>query len=202
MRSTLELAAPHNWCDRRCERCPLSTSCPIPGLAERAFDAILGDAVERLEAICRERGSAPTTALPSPPPKSLDAHVHGEAGDSWAAAFAALEPTVTDAVSRSLFVTGKVARIAFVGDLGDDELWSREVVPNLVVLERVLETAGAEVERVRSRLPAQARVRFDEADALLRGLLSPLIGASSPQDRAVFAALAAAGRAPSPLATR
>lgn len=202
MRPTLELAAPHNWCDRRCERCPLSTSCPVPGLAERALDAIFGDAMEQLEAICREHGFAPTTSLPSPPPKSLDAHVLGEAGDSWAAAFAALEPTVADAVSRSLFVIGKVARIAFAGDLGDDELWSHEVVPNLVVLERVLETAGADVARVRSKLSAQARVRFDEADALLRGLLSPLLGAISPRDRAVFAALAAAGRAPSPLATR
>lgn len=62
--------------------------------------------------------------------------------------------------------------------------------------------APLDVDWARAGLPAKALVRFDEADALLRALLSPLLDAISASDRTVFAALVAAGRAPSPLATR
>jgi hypothetical protein len=200
MSSTIELAAPHNWCDRRCERCPLSTSCPIPGLPGREPEEILGDAVDLLEAICRERGVDP--AAPPPPPESIDARALREAGRGWADAFMALEPTVADALIPSAVVAGKVARIASEEDLGEDDLWTYDTVPNLLVVERVLATARSDVDRTRAGLPAKALVRFDEADALLRVLLSPLLDAISERDRAVFAALVAAGRAPSPLATR
>jgi len=201
MSSTIELAAPHNWCDRRCERCPLSTSCPIPGGADHEPEEILRDAVDLLEAICRERGIDPT-APPPPPPESIDARVLREAGRGWADAFMALEPTVADALIRSAVVAGKVARIASEVDLGDDDLWTCDTVPTLLVVERVLATARSDVDRTSAGLPAKALVRFDEADARLRALLSSLLDAISRHDRAVFAALVAAGRAPSPLATR
>lgn len=200
MSSTLELAAPYNWCDRRCERCPLSESCPIPKLADRESEEILGDAVDLLQAICGERGVDPT-ALP-PPPESMAARILGVAGRAWAVAFAAFEPIVADALIRSVVVAGKIARIASEVDLGDDDLWACDTVANLVVVEQMLKTAGSDVDRVRSVLPAKALLRFDEADALLRALLAPLIDTISECDRAVFAALVAAGRAPSPLATR
>jgi hypothetical protein len=169
-------------------------------LADHEPEEILSDAVDLLEAICRERGIDPA-ALP-PPPGSLDARVLREAGRGWSDAFAALEPTVADALIRSVVVAGKVARIAAEEDLGDDDLWTCDTVPNLLVVERVLKTASSDVDRVRSGLPAKALVRFDEADALLRVLLSPLLDSISECERAVFAALVAAGRAPSPLATR
>jgi hypothetical protein len=200
MSSTIELAAPHNWCDRRCERCPLSASCPIPALPDREPEEILGDAVDLLEAICRERG-IDSAAVP-PPPESIDARVLREAGRGWAEAFMALEPTVADALIRSAVVAGKVARIASEADLGDDGLWTCDTVPNLLVVERLLGTARSDVDQTRAGLPTEALVRFDETDALLRVLLSPLLEAISDRDRVVFAALVAAGRAPSPLATR
>lgn len=200
MSSTIELAAPHNWCDRRCERCPLSTSCPIPCMPDREPEEILGDAVNVLEASCRERGIDPD-ALPPPQPESIDARVLREAGRGWAHAFMALEPVVADALIRSVVVAGKVARIASEEGLGDDDLWSCDTVPNLLVVDQVLATARSDVDRTRATLPTKALVRFDEADALLRVLLSPLLDAISARDRAVFAALVAAGRAPSPLAT-
>ena len=201
MSSTIELAAPHNWCDRRCERCPLSTSCPIPRMPDREPEEILGDAVNVLAATCRERGIDPA-ALPPPQAESIDARVLREAGRGWAGAFMALEPVVADALIRSAVVTGKVARIASEMDLGDDDLWNCDTVPNLLVVEQVLATARSDVDRPRAALPTKALVRFDEADALLRVLLSPLLDAISASDRAVFAPLVAAGRAPSPLATR
>jgi hypothetical protein len=200
MSSTIELAAPHNWCDRRCERCPLSTSCPIPGLTDREPEEILGEVVGLLEEICRARGIDP--AAPPQPPESIDARVLREAGRGWAHAFMALEPAFADAPIRSAVVAGKVARIASEEDLGDDDVWSCDTVPNLLVVERVLATARSDIDRTRAGLPAQALVRFDEADALLGVLLSPLLDAISETDRAVFAALVAAGQAPSPLATR
>ncbi|HYJ11080.1 MAG TPA: hypothetical protein VEX18_18790, partial [Polyangiaceae bacterium] len=101
---------------------------------------------------------------------------------------------------RSMVVAGKVARIASEEDFGDDDLWFCDTVPNLVVVERVLATARSDVDRARARLPATALARFDAADALLRSLLSPLLNAISERERAVFVALVAAGRAPSPLA--
>ena len=109
----IELAAPHNWCDRRCERCPLSASCPIPGLPDREPEEILGDAANLLEAICRERGIDPAAL---PPPESVDARVLREAGRCWADTFTALEPTVADAMIRG------VGRIA---DRHDDALAQR-----------------------------------------------------------------------------
>jgi hypothetical protein len=199
MSSTIELAAPHNWCDRRCERCPLSTSCPIPRMPDRESEEILGDAANVLEAICRERGIDPA---PLPQPESIDARVLREAGRGWADAFMALEPIVADALFRSMVVAGKVARIASEEDVDDDDLWSCDTVPNLLVVEQLLASARSDVDRTRARLHTTVLVRFDEADALLRVLLSPLLDAISALDRAVFAALVAAGRAPSPLATR
>jgi hypothetical protein len=200
MSSTIELAAPYNWCDRRCERCPLSTSCPIPGLPDREPEEILGEAVDLLEATCRERGIDP--AALSSPPESINARVLREAGRGWADAFMALEPALADAPIRSMVIAGKVARIAAENDLDDADLWSCDTVPNLLVVERVLATARFDVDRARAALPAKALARFDEADARLGVLLSPLLDAISEPDRAAFAALVAAGRAPSPLGTR
>lgn len=201
MSSTIALSAPHNWCDRRCERCPLSTRCSIPDMPDRDPEEILADAVDLLEAMRRELGIDPA-ASPAPQAESIDARILREAGHRWADAFAALEPTVADTSIRSVTVAGKVARIASEEELGDQDLWSYDTVPNLLVIEQVLATAVSDVERARARLTAKALVRFDEANALLHGLLSPLLAAISADDRAVFAALVASGRAPSPLATR
>lgn len=101
-----------------------------------------------------------------------------------------------------MVVAGKVARIAAEGDLGDNELWTDDTVANPLVVEQVLAMARSDVDRTREGLPAKGLVRFDDADALLRVLLSPPLNAISESDRAVFAALVAAGRAPSPFATR
>jgi hypothetical protein len=140
--------------------------------------------------------------LPPPLAESIGARVLREAGRGWAHAFAALEPTVADTLLRSVTVAGKVARIASEQELGDQSLWTYDTVPNLLVVKKMLATARTDVEQARVRLTAKALVRFNEADALLHALLSPLLAAISARDRAVFAALVAAGRAPSPLATR
>jgi hypothetical protein len=170
-------------------------------MPDREPEELLGDALDLLEGICRERGIDPT-ALPPPEPESIDARVLREASWGWAHAFTALEPTVADTLIRSVVVAGKIARIASEEELGDDDLWACDTVPNLLVVEQVLATARSDVDRARTGLTAKALVRFDEADALLRVLLSPLLNAISERDRLVFAALVAAGRAPSPLATR
>lgn len=76
-----DFSAPHNWCDRRCERCFLSPECAVFRLTERArrndiaagrdpdsLDSIwsqveqqLSATVEMLEDECRSRGIDPTT---------------------------------------------------------------------------------------------------------------------------------------------
>src|SRR5687768_7623545 len=108
MTPTLELSAPYNWCDRRCERCPLAASCPIPGRPDRPVEEILSEAVADLERLCRDEG-IDVDNLPPPPPPSIDARVLEEAGRRWAHAFADLEPEVDDVPLRVLLVAGKVA---------------------------------------------------------------------------------------------
>ena len=201
MTPTLELSAPHNWCDRRCERCPLAASCPIPAGSDRPLEEILADAVTELERLCLDAG-IDVDNLEPPPPLPIDARVLEDAGRSWALAFADLEVAVDDVPWRVVLVGGKVARIACEHSGEEDDLWTSDVVPNLLLLEHVLEGVRLDVDRARPRIRPDLLSRFDEQDAILRGLLAPLFTAIPPRDRAIIAALAAAGRAPSPLATR
>jgi len=79
--ATLEFSAPHNWCDRRCERCLLSPECAVFLLSERArrqeiaagrdpdsvesiwsrVEQQLSATVQMLEVECRDRGIDPST---------------------------------------------------------------------------------------------------------------------------------------------
>lgn len=199
MSPSIELSAPYNWCDRRCERCPLATSCAIGGAPRREPTEILEEAAASLEALCREHGIDPDAPVARPAP-SIERLALERAGREWASAFAALALHVADVRWRTVFVAGKVARIADAAEYFDDELWAMDTIPNLLVLEHVLASVRADVDRAAAAPPALV-ARFHDRDAALRALLAPLLATISPLDRALLSALAAHGHAPSPFAT-
>ena len=90
----------------------------------------------------------------------------------------------------------KAARVASYLDLGGDpacQSWGADVVPTLLLLERL-------IQRVRDGLP-----RLDEDDegagralGRIAGILNPLIAAVDPRAKKVLAQLVAHQAAPSP----
>lgn len=183
------LSAPHNWCDRRCARCPLNTRCPIPAMAARdaSLVEILQETCDRLEAELRAQGIDPADVPPAPPP-SLDEQVLRRAATLWAEAVLGLDGVDGE---PAIVVAMKVARVACVDDLPED------TIPNLILIERLLGEVRAEIE---ATVAPAARARFEERDRTLRGLLAPLFATVGDLDRRLIASLAAAGHAPSPFA--
>lgn len=188
-----ELSAPHNWCDRRCERCPLARQCPIPAAAERPLLEIVQEAAQLAEEAYVAAGFS-LDDVPPPPPPSVDQQVLERAARDWAFALR----DVLDDPARAVLVVGKIARVASEEELDDDELRAMDTYPNLLLLERTLEDLRADIERTSP--PAGALAAFEERDRVLRGLLAPLFAAIPASERALIAMLAAAGRAPSPFA--
>jgi hypothetical protein len=186
-RMTLELSPPYNWCDRRCERCPLAGDCPIPAMEDRPMLAWLEEAVALLAA----EGVDPDERPPPPPD---DREVILAAVMDWAVRAHALRRHFAEIERLGVFVVGKVARVSRDED-GDDEY---DTVPNLLALEHALAAVAAGVDRLRATGPPAALARFDEQDRILRGLLAPLLGRIRAHHRRFLAALVAAGRAPSP----
>jgi hypothetical protein len=106
-------------------------------------------------------------------------------------ALAALRP----GDGRGILVAGKIARVICEEEHGDDRLYEADTVPNLLVIERVLDDVRDDLAAL-SRPRAMAR--FDARDRILRGLLAPRFGAIAASSREILAVLVAAGRAPSP----
>jgi len=92
MATEAEILEAHNWCDRWCERCSLSSRCPIGRQAgvQKPADAddplgiskILHQALEMLEVECAKRGIDPRTLSDPPPLENVDALV--ERATRWA----------------------------------------------------------------------------------------------------------------------
>jgi len=190
--TTIELSAAYNWCDRRCERCPLQDGCPVFTRAPVGVEETLREAVALVEERCRDEGIV-VDDQPPPPPGPME-YALQRAGYEWAAAHHALGGLDLTGV----VVAAKVVRIACEDDFDDDDLRSVDVHPNLLVVERLLDEARAAVDARRASASAAALARFDAADRALRGLLAPLFDAIPELERAAIEVLAAAGRAPSP----
>lgn len=191
--ATFELSRPFNWCDYRCERCPLNRECPSSGAAIRPIEEVLGDGLAAAEAAWEaERGDAPLDEPAPAPGESMQIDVP----HTWLMAWNA----VVERDPRALLVIGKIARVYGEMAYGDDDLHASDTIPNLILIERLLASVRDDAERLR---PARrdAVERFDAIDHVLRDQLEPLFELVTDDDRAVVGALAAARRAPSPFAT-
>lgn len=190
----IELSPPFNWCDRRCERCPLLESCPIPS-DPRTLEEAAQDATALLEDMLAEAG-LDADDLPEPPPPAVDELLLRDAGMAWMAVVDELDRGL--AAARAIIIPAKIGRLVGAMDLEDDDLFTSDTVPNLLLIDHVLDAiAGALVTA-----PASARARLADRERALRHLLAPLFARITPDDRAAFAAFVATGRAPSPFCTR
>jgi hypothetical protein len=181
----LELSAPFNWCDRQCPRCVLEAECPVAEQSRghdgedlmAAVTASLKESVELLEAIAAEEGIS-LDELPEPPPPPLESTLLQRVAADYCRAIRASHP------GRALLLQMKIARIASHTRFDDGGSWEMDAVPNLLLIERILDEL---------QTPVSQRT--------LRGLLAPLISPIPASVRAAIDALIAAGRAPSPFVT-
>jgi hypothetical protein len=199
--TTLEMSAPHNWCDRSCERCPLRSVCPIPD-DDRDLDEVFAATASAVEAEVELPAGhealdvavpARETALAARLAPVQD-RLLLQAAFEWATSLRA----ILGVDGRAALVAGKIARVASEASLDDPVLHEADVAPNLILIERILDDVRADVEGVRVEGQLVAFARFHDRDRCLRRLLAPLFASISPTSRATLAALAAAGRAPSP----
>ena len=194
-----ELGAPFNWCDRICERCPLSGECPIPEHDRRVrgvpiVAVVRKIAAERAESvrvvIARDgayaRSLTSPSPWPSPPPRAPDTARLLEASMRYACSLRELAARDREVMRLSVLLHGKVARIAD----DEEELWELDTVPNLLLIERTLD----ELREACGRVPAPIAAH----EEILRAWLAPLFARISPEVRASVGVLARAGRAPSP----
>lgn len=185
-----ELGAPFNWCDRICERCPLSDECPIPGRLAGVrgvpiVAVIRKIAVERAEAARAE--ILPADPPPAPwPAQPSDAVRLVEASLRYAYALRDLAARDREIMRLSILLHAKIARIAD----DDESLWELDTVPNLLLIERTLDDLRAACGPVPASIAAH--------EALLRAWLAPLFARISHLDRSSVCVLASSGRAPSP----
>ncbi|MBI4955405.1 MAG: hypothetical protein HY908_25505 [Myxococcales bacterium] len=200
-------SAPHNWCDRRCERCPLAVDCAVlrrerqrRWVAEASGrdpddpDVWMEDAAadcERMLAELRAVAAAEGIDLEAPlPPRPivLDAERLRRAAFALVSAVAA-EPA--EAPLTAVMLSGaKAVRIAgYLGDGAPHEAWASDAVPNLLLIDRlraeILPAALDEARPFGRRLAAMSR------------LLAPFIAALE-EPRRVLARLVERGAAPSP----
>jgi hypothetical protein len=224
-------SAPFNWCDGRCERCPLTLDCPVQRRLEQkrwvheargengdGVDVILNDvaddmasAIEVLRTVADEQGIDLSVPLRHAP-IVLDEVRLRNAGVELSVALHALvhspeytkhSRAVDDAVSSGITLTSKAARIGAYLAAPSADTWGIDAVPNLLL-----------VERVRARLTdALCHLDYEDFDkptlATIRKalgdinrVLDPLIVGVGSAPRAILEALTARGAAPSPFCTR
>jgi hypothetical protein len=194
--TTLKLSACHNWCDRRCERCPLWRECPV-STSQITMTEALEQAVTMIEQVCRDEG-IDTDALPPPPPPGPTELALQRAALEWARTYSA----IVGWDATALVVVGKLARIASEGAMNDDDLRAADLNLNVMLVEQLLANAGAVLGPWRASAPSEVLAKFDEADQALRVFLAPFSAAIPASDRAALGALVASGRAPSPFPLR
>lgn len=221
--------APFNWCDGRCERCPLARECPLNRrIAQRRWvhtargedpddmRVVLADMATDLERIARdlleaaeEEGidlDAPLPVLPT----SLDSVRLQRAATAMITALdSGIRPpeqpkpevkrAIEEVMEIGICLSRKSGRIG--GQLADerDESWEMDIVPNLLLVERLrarldevlVELGGGLLEE-----GAAAAVRG--ALATMDRVLRPLIEGVDAEARAKLEEMIAAGAAPSP----
>lgn len=102
--TNLKLSAAHNWCDRRCERCPLWRECPVSTSQFTTAEA-LEQAVTMIEQVCHDEG-IDTDALPPPPPPGPIELALQRAALEWARTYSA----IVGWDATALVLVGKIAR--------------------------------------------------------------------------------------------
>jgi hypothetical protein len=216
----------HEWCDRICERCTLTSECAVAVRQRRRrwahemrgrdpddSDVVMADVAADLEQalallaeIQAEGGettdasSEETEAEPRiAPVVSLVGRRLEETGRTVVEAIARLDHDDGELLPLALTLSMKAARVSSYVEYGTlDEVWSHDGAPNVLLLDHLTCALRATLDRLH-----RDGVDRSEVSRALAGFergLAPLVRRAEPH-RAELAALVAAGRAPSPFVT-
>ena len=210
-------SAPFNWCDRRCERCPLSRDCLVwraesqrrwvhaaHGGDPDDWDVVVEDVAEDMRAalgklldIAAAEGIDLGTPLP-PAPIVLDAVKLRRAGTVLATSIAELGDSVApaakrDELVRSATVLGlKATRIAsYLSDAHPRDAWDADAVPNLLLVELLIRQVRNGLALTPTGEPAMRTLED------LNRIIEPLLGRLD-RPRALLGKLVERAAAPSP----
>jgi len=214
----------HEWCDRICERCPLTSECAVAVRLRRRrwahemrgrdpddSDVVMADVAADLEealallaeiqaedvASERTREAAQEPGLA--PVVSLVGRRLDESARAVVEAIARLDHDDGVLLPLALTLSMKAARVSsYVGYGTLDEVWSHDGAPNVLLLDHLVCALRAALDRLESDGVDRGGVRR-AVDGFARGL-APLLRRAEPH-RAELAELVAAGRAPSPFVT-
>lgn len=202
---------PYNWCDRACERCPITGQCPLFRRQQQRewvhrarkedpndWDVVMADVVEDLGsalATLEEMAKEDGIDLDAPPPKvpvSLEAVRVEHAARALMHAVLRAE---RDALPLVTLLVAKVARVASFVLLKDDpDVWGGDAAPNLLLLERTRAALGAALTDVADEAAEDVTRTLADFDRAL----APLLAAVGEEARAELEGLIARGEAPSP----
>lgn len=205
----LPFSAPHNWCDRRCERCPLAAACPIPkrDVQHRTTRDEDGDDLDSVDAAfedgCRDIEAAIVALTPSDgeeaaasPREAAEAGQLRDAANALMVTFARASKKDPMAFAAAVLAATKVMRVATYLALGaaDEDVWRVDAVPNLLLLERTKVDLRVSLQGRRDRTARDAAAALDVFDEVL----VPLLERIDPSTRDALRMLVDGGRAPSP----
>jgi hypothetical protein len=220
--------APFNWCDRRCERCPLSGGCPLYRRTEQRrwvheargedpddMRVVLADVEEELtrtlrmlREIAEEEGVDPDAPAPAPPTALDSVRLH----KAWLALIRALNDglqaagraapaqarAAEEAIALGTILTMKSARLGGYLAGGRDEAWAMDAVPNLLLMERLRARLDEVLAEAGELLEEDAQATLRRALAQIDRILRPLIDSAGAEPRALLERLIARRAAPSP----
>ena len=223
---TNDFSPPYNWCDSRCERCPLDDCAVRLSLGRRArTHEVRGEdpeapevwlqdlhdnlqrSIDMLEALAQEEGLDLDT--PPVPPKlvSLDVRRLSKAGQScFTAALDAFENSSPlgsegeEILDLATLVKVKTARLTAFGEGEREETWEIDAVPNLFLIEQTLRAMGKHVSSLRATMPGTNWGRLEDSRLSAQRLIAEHL-AGRFDARRVLADLVKQGKAPSPFCT-
>jgi hypothetical protein len=216
--------SPYNWCDRRCERCPIAEQCPLwqcetqsrwvaeargedpddPEVAMRDTVAQLQRAYAEVMRIAEAEGIDLDAPLPKRPAVLDSIRLQRTASELAVRVHTMpVEQKHEELPKMATLITMKAARIAchLEEEALPDEVWHGDVVPNLLLLQRVLQGFGqalaqleTELETEQDEILAGVRNALGELDRIMQ----PLIARVGQTPKRILAALIARNAAPSP----
>jgi len=208
-------SAPFNWCDRRCERCMLSSECPVwkrdaqlrwvaeaKGLDPDDMAVVMSDSLAELDRVAetiRRLAKEDGIDLDAPlPPRAvpLEARRLRAAGMGLMQALAVHADGEVRVIGRGLGM--KAVRIAsHTEEEIPPDVWVMDAEPNLLLMERLKADLAARLSDGGSETDATVKAELQK----LERLVSPLVDAVSDASKAILAGLVERGAAPSPFCT-
>jgi hypothetical protein len=213
-----ELSAPFNWCDGRCDRCPLAATCPVHHFEDATLSAVIaGDDLEEHRAAAlatahaiaaRDEPAFEDGSEIDPPPEPPEARRLRDMCREYAfAVLAVRDATAADPIDSgpgdlrtdAMLVAVKGARVASHLSQAatlEDESALMDGAPNLLLLDRVMRSIDARLG-ARGGLPRCAADYRRARDELGRAL-QPLLRSIPPRVRDEIQFRILTGSAPTP----